>query len=121
MKKILFIEDETDLQKTFQEALKPEGFEIISAFDGETGFNLAKEKVPDLILLDLILPKLDGIEVLKRLKENEKTREIPVIIFTNLEEIEKVEKAMELGAKAYLVKTEYSLEEMIEKIKTILK
>jgi len=117
MKKILFIEDERALQKTFGEILKKEGFEMISAFDGEEGLKKAKEENPDLILLDLILPKIEGIEVLKKLKEDEKTKEIPVIILTNVEELEKVEKAMELGAKAYLVKGEYSLDEVIEKIK----
>jgi len=120
MKKILFIEDESALQRTFEEALKDEGFEMISALDGETGLKMAKEKKPDLILLDLILPKIEGMEVLKKLKEDEKTKDIPVIVLTHLEELEKVEKAMELGAKAYLVKGEYSLDEVVERIKKVL-
>ena len=120
MKKILFIEDESALQRTFEEALKDEGFEMISALDGETGLKMAKEKNPDLILLDLILPKVEGMEVLKKLKEDEKTKDIPVIVLTHLEELEKVEKAMELGAKAYLVKGEYSLNEVVERIKKVL-
>jgi len=120
MKKILFIEDESALQRTFEEALKDEGFEMISALDGETGLKMAKEKNPDLILLDLILPKIEGMEVLKKLKEDEKTKDIPVIVLTHLEELEKVEKAMELGAKAYLVKGEYSLNEVVERIKKVL-
>jgi len=120
MKKILFIEDESALQRTFEEALKDEGFEMISALDGETGLKMAKEKNPDLILLDLILPKIEGMEVLKKLKEDEKTKDIPVIVLTHLEELEKVEKAMELGAKAYLVKGEYSLDEVVERIKKVL-
>jgi DNA-binding response OmpR family regulator len=120
MKKILFIEDESALQRTFEEALKDEGFEMISALDGETGLKMAKEKLPDLILLDLILPRMDGMEVLKKLKESEKTKEIPVIVLTHLEDLGKVEKAMELGAKAYLIKGEYSLKEVIEKIKKAL-
>lgn len=120
MKKILFVEDESALQKTFSEAVKGEGFELISALDGETGLKLAKEKKPDLILLDLILPKINGIEVLKKLKQDPETKEIPVIVLTNLEDLEKIDKAMELGAKAYLVKAEYSLKEVIQKIKEIL-
>ncbi len=120
MKKILFIEDESALQRTFEEALKDEGFEMISALDGEIGLKMAKEKNPDLILLDLILPKIEGMEVLKKLKEDEKTKDIPVIVLTHLEELEKVEKAMELGAKAYLVKGEYSLNEVVERIKKVL-
>ena len=117
MKKILFIEDEQALQKTISDRLLQEGYEVISALDGEIGLNLAEEKKPDLILLDLILPKLQGLEVLKKLKEGKETKDIPVVILTNLEEMEKVDKALELGATTYLVKANYSLEEVVEKIK----
>jgi DNA-binding response OmpR family regulator len=121
MKKILFIEDESALQKTFGEILKQEGFKVISALDGESGLDLAKTEKPDLILLDLILPKKDGFEVLKELKENEKTKEIPVIVLTNLEGIDDVDRALQLGATTYLVKAQYTLEEVIEKVKKTLK
>ena len=117
MKKILFVEDESALQKTFGDILKQEGYEMISALDGETGFNLARTKKPDLILLDLILPRMHGFEVLKKLKEEPETKEIPVIVLTNLEKMENVEQAVKLGATAYLVKTQYTIEELIEKIK----
>jgi len=120
MKKILFVEDESALQKTFGEILKQEGYEMISALDGEIGLRLAKTKKPDLILLDLILPKVHGFEVLKKLKEEKETKDIPVIVLTNLEGIGDVEKAIELGATTYLVKANYSLEEVIEKIKKAL-
>ena len=120
MKKILFIEDETSLQKAFGTILKGKGYEVVSAFDGETGLKLAKEERPDLILLDLILPKAHGIEVLKKLKEEKETQQIPVIVLTNLEEMENVGKALELGAIAYLLKAQYSLEEVLEKIKKAL-
>ena len=124
MKKILFIEDESALQKTFGEILKQEGYEMISAIDGEIGLRLANPpaggKKPDLILLDLILPKMHGFEVLKKLKEDEETKDIPVIVLTNLEKIEDVDKALELGATTYLIKAQYSLEEVVEKIKKVL-
>jgi len=120
MKTILFVEDESTLQKTFGEILKQEGYEMISALDGEIGLRLAKIKNPDLILLDLILPKVHGFEVLKKLKEDKETKDIPVIVLTNLEGIGNVEKAIELGATTYLVKANYSLEEVIEKIKKAL-
>lgn len=120
MKKILFIEDESALQKTFGEILKQEGFEVISALDGETGLNLAKTQNPDLILLDLILPRMDGFEVLKELKKDEKTRDIPVIVLTNLEGIGDIDRAIQLGANTYLVKAQYTLEEVIGKIKKAL-
>jgi DNA-binding response OmpR family regulator len=120
MKKILFIEDESALQKTFRDILEKEGYQMISALDGESGLRLAKSEKPDLILLDLILPRKDGFEVLKELKEDETTKGIPVIVLTNLEDIESVEKAIELGATTYLVKAQYSLEEVIQKVKKAL-
>jgi DNA-binding response OmpR family regulator len=120
MKKILFIEDESALQKTIQEILTREGYQLISAFDGESGLKLAKKEKPDLILLDLILPKKDGFEVLNELKESEETKNIPVIVITNLEEIDSVEKALELGATTYLIKSQYTLEEVVQKVKKSL-
>ncbi|HUV81210.1 MAG TPA: response regulator [Patescibacteria group bacterium] len=119
-KSILFIEDESALQKTFGEILTQEGYSMISALDGELGLKLAKEKKPDLILLDLILPKIHGFDVLKKLKEEGETKDIPVIVLTNLERLEDVGKALELGAATYLVKSDYSLEEILEKIKKVL-
>ena len=120
MKHILFIEDESALQKTLGEVLRENGYEVISALDGESGLKLAKTKKPDLILLDLILPKLSGFEVLKQLKKDEETKDIPVIVLTNLEGVGDVEKAMELGATTYLVKANYSLKEVVDKVKTAL-
>ena len=120
-KTILFIEDESALQKTFGEILKQEGYEMIPALDGEVGLRLAKDKKPDLILLDLILPRIHGFDVLKKLKEDKETKEIPIIVLTNLEGISDVDKAIELGATTYLVKAQYTLEEVVEKIKKALK
>jgi len=117
MKKILFIEDESALQKALGDTLKNEGYEIVSATDGELGLNLAKIEKPNLILLDLILPKMDGFEVLEGLTKGEETKDIPVIILTNLERMEDVDKAIELGAKTYLIKANYTLEEVVEKVK----
>jgi len=119
-KKILFIEDESALQKTFGEILSQEGYEMIPALDGETGLKMAKTKKPDLILLDLILPKVHGFDVLRQLKEDPETKEIPVIVLTNLEGIGDVDKAIGLGATTYLVKAQYTLEEVLEKIKKAL-
>ncbi len=124
MKKILFIEDESALQKTFGEILNQEGYEMISALDGEIGLRLANPpaggKKPDLILLDLVLPKIHGFEVLKQLKTDKETKDIPVIVLTNLEGIGDVDKALGLGATTYLVKAQYGLEEIVEKIKKAL-
>ncbi len=120
MKKILFIEDESALQTTFKEALEAENYNLISALDGKKGLEIAETEKPDLILLDLILPKMDGFKVLKKLKKEKNTKKIPVIVLTNLEELKHVNKALELGAKTYLVKTDFSLKDVIGKIKRIL-
>ncbi|MCD6233355.1 response regulator [bacterium] len=120
MKKILFIEDESALQKTIGDALREEGYQVLSALDGEIGLKLAQTKKPNLILLDLILPKVDGFEVLKTLKDNSDTKDIPVLILTNLEGAQDIEKALELGATTYLVKANYTLEEVVEKVKQSL-
>ena len=120
MKKILFIEDESALQKTLGDILKEEGYQLISALDGEIGIKLAEKEHPNLILLDLILPRVDGFKVLKTLKENASTKDIPIIILTNLDNARDIEKALELGATTYLVKANYSLEEVVEKVKKAL-
>ena len=117
MKTILLIEDESALQKTIGDALSQEGFSILSALDGEVGLRLATEKRPNVILLDLILPKANGFDVLKSLKEQEATKNIPVVVLTNLESMEDIQKALDLGAMTYLVKSNYTLQEVVEKVK----
>lgn len=120
MKKILIIEDESALQKSLGDTLREGGFEVLSALDGEIGERLAKSEKPDLIILDLTLPKKDGLEVFQSLKDEEKTRNIPVVVLTNIEKIEHVEKVLEMGAKTYLVKSNYTLKEILEKINQVL-
>lgn len=120
MKKILFIEDEMRLHKVFEEMFQKEGLELISAYDGISGLKFAEEKSPDLILLDLILPKKSGFDVLKELKANPRLAKIPVIILTNLEGPQDIEKVFSVGAQAFLVKTDYSVEEIIKKIKELI-
>ena len=90
---------------------------MLSALDGEAGLKMAQTENPDLILLDLVLPKMHGFEVLEALKADESTKDIPIIVLTNLEAMGDVEKALELGATTYLVKASYSLEEVVQKIK----
>lgn len=120
-KKILFIEDESALQRAASEVLTEKGYTVLSALDGELGLKTAKTETPDIILLDLILPKKDGFEVLKELKADPATQAIPVIILSNLAESADVERALTLGARTYLVKTNYRLEEVVEKIDSVLK
>jgi len=120
MATILFIEDEKNLQKTFRDLLESEGYKMISAMNGEEGLQEARENKPDLILLDLILPKMHGFEVLKKFKNDEATKNIPVIILTNLEGTDDVQKALEMGVTTYLVKSDYELSEILNKIKNAL-
>lgn len=119
-KKILLIEDEAALQKSLGDTLRGEGYEVLGALDGEIGERLAKTEKPALIILDLVLPKKHGLDVFQALKEDPETKDIPVIILTNLEKIENVEKVLEMGAKTYLVKANYTLREIVDKIKGVI-
>ncbi len=120
-KKILLIEDEEALQQTMAEYLTDEKFEVLGAMDGQIGLTLAQTKSPDLILLDIVLPKMDGFAVLEEIKKDEKTKNIPVILLTNLESMENIQRAFEKGAVAYLIKADFKLEDVVKKIKEILK
>ena len=118
--KILIVEDEEILLTALSEELKQEGFEAIGAKDGVEGVSMAASEKPDLILLDLVMPRLDGIGALKQMKENDETRDIPVVILTNLSDYDKVSDALSLGAMDYLVKANYRLEELVDKIKAVM-
>ena len=120
MKKILFIEDEESLQKAMGSMLEQKGFEVFRALNGEDGIRLAEKELPDLILLDLILPKKNGFEVLRELKKGQATKDVPVIVLTNLEGSSDVEKALTSGAMTYLVKANYTLEDVMAKIDGVL-
>ncbi|MBI2624602.1 response regulator [Candidatus Parcubacteria bacterium] len=120
MGKIVFVEDDPVLQQTFADFLKSEGYHVISAADGAEGLETIQKEMPQLVLLDLILPKMDGFEVLQTIKADEKTKDIPVIVLTNLEGTGDVERALELGATTYLVKANYELDDILKKIKLAL-
>lgn len=120
-KKILVIEDEDTLQRALLEFLESEGFKAVSATDGEMGVEMVKKEKPDLVLLDIILPKKDGYKVLAEIKKDPETKKIPVILLTNLESPEDVQRAFELGATTYLVKSNYKLEDVVNRIKEMLK
>jgi len=119
-KLILFIEDEPTLQKTLGRALEQEGYEVQSALDGQSGLALVKRIKPDIVLLDLILPKMDGFEVLRGLKQDPEVKDIPVIVLTNLESTQDIEKALSEGATNYLVKANYELNDVIKKVKDVI-
>lgn len=120
-KDILLIEDEEVLANMYDTKFNKEGFIIRKALDGETGLKLAQEKTPDLILLDIIMPKLDGFSVLKRLKADEKLKNVPVILLTNLGQDEDVKKGNELGVAGYLVKANCTPMQVVDKVKELFK
>lgn len=120
-KRLLVVEDDGVLQAALKDFLIAENFEVTCALDGEEGVVAAISQKPDLILLDIILPKKDGYSVIKEVRANEATKRIPIVLLTNLGSLNDVEKALELGATTYLVKADYKLEEVVAKVKEILK
>ncbi len=118
---ILVIEDDKFLRELMAQKLIKEGFNISEAVDGEEGLKKIKEEKPGLILLDLILPGIDGFEVLSRMKEDPETSRTPVIILSNLGQREDVERGLKLGATDYLIKAHFPPGQIIEKIKNIIK
>jgi DNA-binding response OmpR family regulator len=119
--KILIIEDDKFLRELISRKLAKEGYDIFEAVDGEDGLKKVKEEKPDLILLDLILPGIEGFEVLSRIKQDPELSRIPVIILSNLGQKEDVDRGRELGAADYLIKAHFTPAEIIEKIRAVLK
>jgi len=119
--KILIIEDDKFLRDLMSQKLLHEGFTVKEALDGEEGIKSALEDTPDLILLDLILPRIDGFAVLEKMKSEPKLASLPILILSNLGQKEDVTRAMSLGAVDFLIKSNFTLGEVVEKIKAVLK
>jgi DNA-binding response OmpR family regulator len=119
-KKILIIEDEKILSDMYKEKFQQAGFEVVFAPEAEEGLEVAKKEKPDLIVLDILLPKGDGISFLQRLREEPGLSFTPVVVFSNFDDPSTKKAAFRLGAKDYLIKTNYTPNEIIEKIKVIL-
>ncbi len=116
-KKILVVEDDQFLIKVYKNKLEEEGFDVYLAVNGVEGIQKANEHMPDIILLDMMLPVKNGFEVLEDLKANDKTKDIPVMILSNLGQESDIEKGISLGAIDFLVKANYSINEVTDKIK----
>jgi DNA-binding response OmpR family regulator len=101
--------------------LKKAGYEIVTASNGEEGMTKISEEGVGLILLDIILPQFDGFEILKKVREVEDTKNLPVIVFSNLSEDKDIKKANDLGANDFMVKSNFTLDELVEHINKILK
>ncbi|MFA5954853.1 MAG: response regulator [Patescibacteria group bacterium] len=104
---VLLVEDDVPIAEMYAAELSLSGFDVVVANDGQAGLVAAVTNKPDIILLDIILPELDGYEVLKKLRGSEKTRDIPVILLSNLSQPEQLERGKELGAVDYLVKANH--------------
>lgn len=119
--KVLLVDDDPLIIRMYEYRLRHDGYKIELAFDGESAFLKAKKEHPDIILLDLMMPKMNGVETLKFLKKDEETKDIPVIILTNLgDDPAYIGLTEEMGAPQYLIKAETSLKELSEKVyKTI--
>ena len=119
-KTIVIVEDEMGMRDSLREVLESSGHAVVTAEDGEKALEIISDQKVDLVLLDIILPKKDGFEVLKELKENEKTKAIPVVLTTNLSDPKDIQKALDLGATTYLVKSNYSLADIVAKVDEVL-
>lgn len=114
--KILVVEDETAISEVLSERLKNEGFSVVVAADGEQGLAMVKTEKPDVILLDILMPKKGGLSMLQELRETEEGKNIPVMMLTNLSDTEDVNKALENGAFAYMVKSDWKIAEVVASI-----
>ena len=120
-KKILLIEDESVLTRMYKVKLSLAGFKVMTAIDVKDGLKLAKKEKPDLILLDILLPRKNGIVFLEKQQKTPAISSIPVIVFSNYDDIATKKRAAELGVKAYLIKTDHTPEAILRRIRSYLK
>jgi DNA-binding response OmpR family regulator len=118
--KILFVDDDNFLRKVYKAELSERGYEVILAADGEEGLHKAQLEDPDLVILDMIMPKKSGFEVLMELQSDPNTKSIPVIILSNLGQEADIKKGIDLGAVEYLVKDDVTLETIVAKVEEYL-
>jgi len=121
MKKILIIEDEEILLDLIQKKLLQEGYQVDIAKDGEEGLEKIREEKPDLILLDIVMPKMGGFEVMEEIKKDKELKGIPIIIISNSGQPVELSRAKELGVVDWLIKTDFDPSEVVEKVKKQLK
>lgn len=117
---ILLVEDDTFISGMYMTKLSALGYTVIVAADGEAGWAELQKKSPDLVLLDIVLPKKDGFEILADIRKSEKLKNIPVILLTNLGQKPDVQKGLDLGADSYIIKAHFTPSEIVEKIEKTL-
>ncbi|MBU0597617.1 response regulator [Patescibacteria group bacterium] len=116
-KLLLIIDDEEPICKAIADRLALEGFEVIKAFDGNTGLQIARDRHPSLIILDILMPKKHGIEMLRELRKDKWGEKVPVIIITNLPEGPEKRQAEDEGVREFIVKSDIKLEDLVKKVK----
>ena len=114
--KILIIEDDAFLHELCKKKFVDKGYEVVSAFSGKEGISRVQKEMPSLILLDLLLPEMDGLDLLEQLKGDPKTKDTPVIIMSNYSDRERVQKGLELGAEDYIIKAHFTPEDIVKKV-----
>lgn len=119
MKKVMIIEDNKDIQEIYKHSFEKAGWEVLLEDDGFEGINQVAEKMPDVILLDLMMPKMDGFQFLKLMKSNQ-VLNIPVVVCSNISDNEVNLKVMDAGAAAVILKVDYSGKQLVEKVQHIL-
>jgi DNA-binding response OmpR family regulator len=120
MAKVLLVEDDPLLIDIYTTKLKQSGFEVVVVEKGEQAFQTVLEEMPDVVLLDIVLPHVDGWDILKSLKERAETKNIQVVILSNLGQKEEIEKGLELGAALYLIKAHYTPSEVVEEVNKLI-
>ena len=118
---ILIIEDDIFLADLYKSKFTLEGFKVYLAYDGEKGLEILKKNPIDIVLLDLVLPKMSGFDILKFMKTDNKLKQIPVVLLTNLSQKNDIDKGLNLGADDYLIKAHFMPSEVVEKIKKLVK
>jgi DNA-binding response OmpR family regulator len=118
--RVLLAEDDRFLRRAAEAMLRKQGFTVLPATDGEEALGLARSERPDLILLDMVMPKLDGLAVLRALKGDAATRHVPVVLLSNLGQEEDVRRCLEAGATAYFIKANLSLDDLVARVRAIL-
>ena len=116
--KIALVEDDANIRKMYRMKLELSGYNVLTAEDGKEAVELIKKEIPDLVLLDILLPKKDGFEVLREIKDStdEKIKSVPIIMLSNLSSKEDIDEAKKLGASDYLVKAKISPKEAVDKV-----
>lgn len=118
--KILVIEDDSFLSGLVSGKLEQDGFQVFTAANGEVAIQTATKEIPDLVILDLMMPKIDGFAVLEQIKKNDALKSKPVIVFSNITDENEMIRVKNMGANEYMIKSNFTLDELVEKIKSLL-